>query len=92
MTEAQIPTVGRVVTYNTTEDERKALKTLNCNASNQLPAIIVAVWGDSPQSAVNLKVKVDGPAADLWKTSLSAAEPDENGKYPEGSWNWPVRK
>ena len=90
--EKQLPSIGRIVNYNTTEDERKALKALNCNASKQLPAVIVGVWGETPESACNLKVFVDGPANDLWKTSISVKEADENGNFPEGSWNWPVKK
>lgn len=88
--ETKIPTIGRIVVYNTTEAERTALKALNCNQSSQLPAIIVSTWGDQPGSAVNLKVIVDGPANDLWKTSLTATPAGEEGKYPEGTWHWPV--
>jgi hypothetical protein len=85
------PTIGRIVIYNTTQQEQEALTVLGNNTSKQLPAVIVAVWGESEQSAVNLKVMVDGKGADIWKTSLSASEEkDEDGNLKEGSWHWPV--
>lgn len=88
----QIPTIGRIVVYNTTEAERNALRLLGCNASDELPAVIVAVWGDTPQSAINVKVMVDGNHPDLWKTSIALGSPDADGKYPGSTWHWPVIK
>lgn len=93
----QKPSVGRVVIYTPTKQETEFLRDHGCNHSTALPATIVSVWGDTPQSAFNVKVHVDGPAADLWKTSLTidAGTPDaENeGKviYREGSCHWPPR-
>jgi|GEM_PF-2591695 len=88
-----VPTIGRIVIYNTTEAERKILKNQGCNEQTQLPALIVSVWGDQPGSAVNLRVTVDGPnPSDFWKTSLSHGTANEAGVYPEGSWNFPVIK
>jgi len=87
-----IPSIGRVVLYHPTEKEKEALKELGCNKSNVLPGTIVAVWGDYPTSAVNVKVQVDGKYPDLWKTSISVSEADEQGNYREGSYSWPVRK
>lgn len=87
-----VPSVGRIVVYNPTQKEQAALQTIGCNASKELPAVIVAVWGDQPGSAVNLKVMIDGPHADVWKTSISCATANETGEYPEGSWHWPERK
>jgi len=86
-----VPTTGRIVMYNTTEAERNALQLLGCNKQTQLPAVIVAVWGDTPNASVNLKVFVDGNHLDLWKTSVPAGVKDAEGKYNEYSWSWPER-
>jgi hypothetical protein len=48
------------------------------SAGQIVPAMIVAVWGDTPQSAVNLKVFLDG-SDDYWVTSTSVG--DQDGKY-----------
>ena len=78
-----IPTIGRVVIYNTTEEDRQKMRNHpNCNVQEKLPAIIVAVWGETEISCVNLKVICDGEM-DLWKTSVSIGENEMN-------WNWPV--
>lgn len=74
------PSIGRIVIYNTTEKEQETFSTLSCNVSKQLPATIVAVWGET---CINAKVQVDGLHDDLWKTSIS------QGDAP-GQWNWPV--
>lgn len=80
-----VPTLGRTVIYKTTEKEREFMKIKNsCNEQKELPAVIVAVWGDTPTSAVNIKVLLDG-TEDLWKTSVCVGE-------NEGSWHWPVVK
>ena len=81
------PTIGRIVIYNTTENEREAMRLENtsggCNVQNKLPAIIVAVWNDT---CVNLKVIADGQSlSDFWKTSATQGDQD-------GQWNWPVIK
>jgi len=78
------PTIGRIVVYNTTEEEKQALWKLGNNRQDKLPAVIVAVWGESEDSCVNLKVIVDGPHPDLWKTSI------QRGDQP-GGWNWPEK-
>lgn len=75
------PTIGRIVLYNTTEADREYFKDLHGNQAEQLPAIIVAVWGDA---CVNLKVLCDAECPDLWKTSAQL------GTH-EGSWEWPVK-
>lgn len=79
--ENQKPTIGRIVIYNTTGDQQKAMVALACNNQLQLPATIVAVWSDT---CVNLKVQVDGNHSDLWITSSTQGD-------KEGNWNWPVR-
>ncbi len=47
------------------------------------PAVIVRVWGDSEQSAVNLQVLLDGTDT-YWVTSRTV------GDRP-GTWHWPTR-
>lgn len=70
------PTIGRIVIYNQTEYSKNSIQG---NKPDQLPAVIVAVWGEV---TVNLKVLTDG-VNDLWITSAS------KGDGP-GQWNWPV--
>jgi hypothetical protein len=84
----QKPTIGRIVIYNTTSEDRENMRHLPaCNVQEKLPAIIVAVWGDMPNSAVNLQVICDGSAT-IWKTSICVA--DTPGQ--EGRWEWPVKE
>jgi hypothetical protein len=78
------PTIGRVVIYNTTEQDKKAMtaaSVLNggCNVQDQLPAIVVAVWGEE---CINAKVITDGHL-EIWVTSIL------QGTSP-GQWEWPV--
>lgn len=75
------PTIGRIVIYKTTEQDRKAMEYSCQNVQKELPAIIVAVYGES---TVNLKVILDGKG-DLWKTSASKGD-------QEGNWDFPVIK
>lgn len=77
------PTIGRVVIYNTTAEEQYGMRALGNNIQEKLPAIIVAVWGDSDDACINAKVLIDGIHPDLWKTSIN------RGDEP-GQWNWPV--
>lgn len=84
------PTIGRVVNYKLTDEDKEKIEKLSdagsfANKSDILPATIVAVWGDQPTSAVNLKVKVDGDQPDLWITSKSCGD-------AVGQWSWPVIK
>lgn len=72
------PTIGRIVIYQPTYEENERLKETG-NQSDELPAIVVAVWdGD----LVNLKVFTDGVGPELWKPSVS------QGNEP-GNWHWP---
>lgn len=83
------PTIGRIVNYIPTEKEKEAIQTLglgNSYAGMKLPAIIVAVWGENEDSAVNLKVLIDGKG-EFWKTSICVGK-EEN---KEGSWYWPTK-
>ena len=49
-------------------------------AGQIVPAVIVAVWGDTPESAVDLKCFLDG-RDDYWVTSTTVGAPDHDGKY-----------
>jgi hypothetical protein len=73
MAEQKVPSIGRVVHYNVTEDERE-----NCNYASVLPAMIVRVWSDE---CVNLKVLND-EKEDFWRTSAVLGD-------QEGEWFWP---
>lgn len=80
------PTIGRVVVYNTTEQERKMMReSATMNEATKLPAIVSMVFQDSgyENNECNMKVLVDGQCVDLWKTSV----PQGDG---EGQWNWPI--
>jgi hypothetical protein len=79
--------IGQMVVYNTTSDERDGFsRSPNCNEQKQLPAMIVAVLGDSDLSAVNLKVFKDGEG-DLWVTSAMKGDGEREfqliGNVPE---------
>lgn len=81
----QKPTIGRIVKYKTTLIEREQLK-MNYvtgeygNGSEELPAIIVAVWSDT---TVNVQVFSDNKLGTFWKTSIQKGD-------QEGQWNFPV--
>lgn len=73
------PTIGRIVTYNTSAADREVMKQKLQNVQEKLPAVIVSVHGSE---MVNLKVIMDGPG-ELWKTSVPPGE-------SESCWQWPV--
>lgn len=52
-----------------------------------VPAMIVAVWGDSPDSAVNLKLMLDG-TDDYWVTSTNVEETQLDGSHTAGKYHW----
>lgn len=80
-----IPTIGRTVIYQTTEEQRKYMEESGtCNTQLSLPATIVFVWGYDEKAVVNLKVHVDGATPDLWVTSVVQGN-------NEGEWHWPPR-
>lgn len=55
-------------------------------AGKLYPAMIVAVWGDAPDSCVNLKVFLDG-SDDLWVTSVKVGEDDHTYQWmPFQKW------
>ena len=81
----RIPKVGDIVTYTTTEQEKESMG--NCpplrnNVQDKLPAIVVAVWGNKPDSLVNLKVIHDGQSPDAWKTSVQRGDGEMNWNFP----------
>lgn len=49
-------------------------------AGDVFPADIVRVWGDQPDSAVNLQVKLDGNDT-YWVTSATVSEEPVQGRY-----------
>jgi len=73
------PTIGRIVIYNTTEEQRNDISTSG-NKSNKLPAMITAVFNDTQ---VNLQVIVDGMIGTYWVTTVDQGD-------NERQWNWPV--
>ena len=75
------PTVGRVVIYKTTEEDRKWMRQSCCNIKEELPAIIVAVWSET---CVNLQVLLDGDGT-MWRTSVTEG-------LEEYNWHWPKKE
>lgn len=75
-------TIGRIVIYNTTEEDRKEMQLNGDNVQKQLPAIIVGVF-DENEVVANLKVLRDGNGPDFWLTSIHKGD-------SEGNWNFPV--
>lgn len=82
----QKPSIGRVVHYVLNEGR---------NAGEHRPAFVVKVWGDQPDSLVQLQVFTDSnPASDsndclpqvLWKTSVKL-----DADAAPGTWHWPER-
>jgi hypothetical protein len=65
----------------------------NASEGQICPAIIVAVWGVDPHSAVNLKVLLDG-SDDLWVTSTQVEQPKEDAQgralHSPGKYHWMV--
>lgn len=84
-----VPTVGRVVLYKLSQhDADTILRALGFKPGNSmregdvLPAIIVKTWGNTPESAVNLQVLLDG-AGVHWVPSRCV------GDVP-GTYHWMV--
>lgn len=81
-----VPSIGRIVLYRLSAYDVIAIHKQrgHNHSSNEviegqvLPAIVVAVWGTTPTSAVNLKVMLDG-ADTFWATSRSPG--DKPGQY-----------
>lgn len=89
----QIPTVNRIVNYklnasdvSTIAHRRANVATARGNAvaeGDVFPMMIVRTWGNTPGSAVNGQVFLDG-TDQLWVTSRTV------GDQP-GQFAWPVR-
>lgn len=76
----QKPTIGQIVHYIPTRDEKLA----NNGGTSPIAAVVVAVWSDV---CVNLKLITDGPV-DIWKTSVMQSAggiDEESGRC----WKWP---
>lgn len=73
------PTIGRIVIYKTTSEDRRFMRNMDCNERDELPAIIVSVHDET---YVNLHVFVDGLTT-LWRKSIVNGTAD-------GCWHWPV--
>lgn len=81
-----VPTVGRIVLYRLSEADERDIRMQREGAGggnrpdegSVYPAIIVKTWGDAPDSAVNLKVMLDGTDT-LWVTSRVVG--DQPGNY-----------
>lgn len=56
-------------------------------ADQIVPAMVVAVWGDTPICAVNLKLMLDG-ADDYWVTSTSVEAEQPDGSHTPGKYHW----
>jgi hypothetical protein len=52
-----------------------------------VPAMVVAVWGSTPESAVNLKLMLDG-TDDYWVTSTSVEDEYTDGRHTPGRYHW----
>ncbi len=85
MLDLAIPTIGRIVIYRPTDEQRGEWKATGaCNWHlPELPAIVTCVH-DAMKGYVNLRVFRDG-ASDAWITSVYP------GVVP-GTWSWPPRK
>ncbi len=75
------PTIGRIVIYKFSEQDKERLKEMGSphpnNGAAEAPAVIVRVWSDI---CVNLKVLCD-EASDLWVTSVLQGD-------GERQWSW----
>lgn len=78
-----VPTRGRIVWYVLAEHDVAAIQRSRPSSHSShgnavhvgdiFPAMVVQTWGDRPDSAVNLKVELDGPDT-LWVTSRHVGE------------------
>lgn len=85
------PSVGRIVHYrlNTHDvsrivarrDARADLQQGNSTAAGDVfPMVIVRVWGNTPESAVNGQVLLDGYDT-LWVTSVTQGDGETDGQW-----------
>lgn len=92
----QTPTIGRTVLYVLSPVDANIINDLRARSEGErqgnraeagqvYPMIIVRVWGDGPDAAVNGKVLLDGTDTD-WVTSRH----NDEAKTP-GTFHWPAR-
>lgn len=83
------PTIGRIVHFVQKKPSGYALDAPLIH----LPAIIVAVWGDT---CVNLQVFTDGTNSDEANMSpvkwVTSATLDESAEPQPRTWHWPERE
>ena len=81
------PTIGRIVHFVQKKPAGYG------DALVHLPAIIVAVWGDT---CVNLQVFTDGTNSDADETNrvkwVTSASLDETETPQSRTWHWPERE
>ncbi len=77
----QKPSVGRIVHYIPTEEERTGA---NFNQQEKAPAVITAVWSDT---LVNLQVLNDGDQSPTRKLSIQM----KTETLTSSCWEWPAR-
>ena len=92
MTEAQKPTVGRIVHYLHGNQEGYQ------NGAEFSPAIVLQVWGDADKPCLNLGVFLAGGEY-RWRTSVVHEDNRYRAPAPEigkedivgSAWRWPPR-
>ncbi len=89
-----IPTIGRIVHYTLSEQDAAAINARRDAAGpssanpvyegDVYPMMIVRVWGNSPDSAVQGQVFIDGNFT-FWATSVTGGEGPRHYAWPERS-------
>lgn len=85
----QKPAVGRIVHFYPHPDDLEA----RSNGAPFIPAIIVQAWGDTEDSALNVRAFSDSGDAPLWRPSVSPKNHafSTDGTQQMGYWEWPPR-
>lgn len=88
---SQRPSPGRIVQYVLTAADAQAIDSAPghhnpAHEGDVYPALIVRVFGSTPDSAANLQVFYDGDGS-IWATSRIQGDGPEDG----GCWFWPER-
>jgi len=83
----QVPSIGRIVHY---------VLDAGPHAGEQRPAVIVRVWGEQPDSLVNLQVFTDSDQGGYSNDALppvwwrESRKQDPTGRIL-GTWHWPEK-
>lgn len=95
-TDTPIPTLGRIVLYKLNDSDVANIRHKrpkdgpymgnDVSEGQVVPAVVVAVWGQTPLSAVNLKLLLDGYDSG-WVTSRIGSA----GEHAVGTYAWPTR-